>query len=230
MKIRTKFLTLFVLPFFITCSNFASLHGVSNAHLQTIYEEHCNTWSDIYQHIPVLCQLARECESVTEIGIRSIISTWGVLKGLSESAYFPRYYVGIDISFPPADRLDLAKKLAEENGINFEFWCENDMNIQIEQTDMLFIDSLHTYCHLTYELETFSPQVKKYICMHDTSAPWGHQDDSTYHGDYTEYPESYNRTKRGLWPAVEDFLAGHPEWELFERLENNHGFTILVRR
>ena len=31
---------------------------------------------------------------------------------------------------------------------------------------------MHTYCHLSYELDTFSPKVRKYIAMHDTSEPW----------------------------------------------------------
>ena len=53
--------------------------------LREMYEYQCNTPSDIYQHIPILCQLAKECSSATEIGIRSIVSTWGILQGLSES-------------------------------------------------------------------------------------------------------------------------------------------------
>jgi len=93
---------------------------------------------------------------------------------------------------------------------------------------LLFIDSLHTYCHLTYELEKFSPKVSKYIAMHDTS--WDPTiDDPAYYGDYSEYPPEYDRTKRGLWPAVVDFLKRHPEWTLHERRLNNYGFTILKR-
>lgn len=65
--------------------------------------------------------------------------------------------------------------------------------------------------------------------MHDTSAPWGDRDDTEYHGDYSEYPASFDRNKRGLWPAVEDFLANHKEWKLLERRFNNHGLTILER-
>lgn len=197
--------------------------------LQEMYHHHCNAWSDIYEHLPVLYQLAKECSSVTEIGIRSIVSTWGVLQGLSENPYFERTYIGIDLSAPPLDRLNLAKELAKRNNIFFKFVQANDMQIELEPTDMLFIDSLHTYCHLTYELEKFSGQVKKYICMHDTSPPWGYVDDTEYHGDYSEYPASFDKTKRGLWPAVEDFLARHPEWSLSERRTNNHGFTILQR-
>lgn len=222
--------------FFLSCVYFASICNLQELlaqndgpTLQQMYDSQCNNWSDIYEHIPVLCQLASECESVTEIGVRSVVSTWGILQGLSTSPYYPRHYLGIDIASPPSESLNLAKRLAEQHGINFNFLVENDMRITLEPTDMLFIDSLHTYCHLTYELETFSSAVGKYICMHDTSDPWGNRDDDHYFGNYSEYPASYDREKKGLWPAVEDFLANHPEWSLLERRLNNHGFTILIR-
>lgn len=197
--------------------------------LQTHYYNACNNYSDIYEHVPVLKTLAIESASVVEIGVRNMVSTWGILQGLSSNDALNKSYLGIDLQLPPEESLTLAKRLSSQNGIGFQFWQANDMHIDIEETDLLFIDSLHTYCHLTYELETFSPFVTKYIAMHDTSYPWGNMDDAYYRGDYSEYPSWYDRTKRGLWPAVEDFLARHPEWTLHKRLLNNHGFTILKR-
>ncbi|MCE5316628.1 MAG: class I SAM-dependent methyltransferase [Parachlamydia sp.] len=193
------------------------------------YEQACGEHSDINEHIPVLYSLANECASVVEIGLRSMNSTWGILKGLAESKAQVRSYLGIDIAAPPAATLRTARRLAESNGIAFRFCQANDLKIDIDQADILFIDSLHTYCHLTYELEKFSPKIRKIICMHDTSAPWGNWDDDAYKGNYSEYPAAIDRTKRGLWPAVQDFLWRHPEWALAERRENNHGFTVLRR-
>ena len=198
--------------------------------LEILYEYHVKTPSDINEHISSLRDIARECSSVTEVGARSLIPTWGILQGLCESSQKPCRYIGIDIQNPDFERLHMAKYRAIDNGIDFAFWHANDMEIEIEPTDMLFLDFLHTYCHLTYQLETFSPKVKKYICIHDTSAPWGHQDDSAYRGNYSEYPSFIDRSKRGLWPAIEDFLTKHPEWKIKERRENNHGFTILERK
>jgi hypothetical protein len=200
-----------------------------NNELETIYSQVCYKPCDINEHIPVLKKLSQECSSTVEIGIRGMVSTWGVLLGLSENESPNKFYLRIDLDPPPANTLAKAKELAELNGISFDFWQENDMYIEIPPTELLFIDSLHTYCHLTYELEKFSPNVSKYIVMHDTSAPWGNKNDSAYSGDYSEYPEWYNKTKQGLWPAVQDFLDSHPEWVLHERLFNNHGFTILKR-
>lgn len=193
------------------------------------YTIHCQERSDIHEHLPVLRKLSRECSSVVEIGIRSVVSTWGILQGLSESPHHPRSYLGIDIHHPPHDKFNLARELANQHQISFNFLQGNDLDFEIEPADMIFIDTLHTYCQLTVELEKFAPKANKYITMHDTSAPWGDQDDNAYGGDYSEYPAHVDRTKRGLWPAVVDFLARHPEWQLKERRLNNNGFTTLVR-
>jgi hypothetical protein len=32
---------------------------------------------------------------------------------------------------------------------------------------------------------------------------------------------------KGLWPAITEFLAEHPEWKLEERFTNNNGLTVL---
>jgi hypothetical protein len=223
----------FMTPIFCVLFFFQAifLHGdesFAKSALTYQYELHAQQPSDIYEHLPVLRQLAKECSSVVEIGLRTIISTWGILQGLSENPSSTRSYLGIDIDAPPYQTLFLAKRLAETNGIEFDFWQANDMKIDIEPVEMLFIDSLHTYCHLTYELEKFSPKVKKYIVMHDTSDPWGSRD-QPYLGDYSEYPPEYNRKSQGLWPAVEDFLQRHPEWTLHQRRLNNHGLTTLRR-
>jgi len=42
------------------------------------------------------------------------------------------------------------------------------------------------------------------------------------------WPEA--EVARGLWPAVEEFLAAHPfEWMLRDRFTNNNGLTVLER-
>lgn len=193
------------------------------------YVHNAVTTSDINEHLPTLKNLAKQCSSVTEIGVRSMVATWALLYGLTTSESQNVSYVGIDLDLPPLDNFSLANHLAEANGISFTFWQANDMTIDIAPTDLLFIDSLHTYCHLTYELEKFSSKALKFIALHDTSSPWGNRDEDIYYGNYSEYPTNIDRFKRGLWPAVEDFLKRHPEWKLQKRYFNNHGFTVLER-
>lgn len=218
----------FFLFFCVSASLVAADTDYSTA-LHHQYQKTCNETSDIFEHVPVLRHLAMQCSSVVEIGLRTMNSSWGILKGLSENGSSVRSYVGIDLNYPPESILSHACMLATANDIDFRFIKGNDMQLDIEPCEMLFIDSLHTYCHLTYELEKFSPIVSKYIVMHDTSEPWGEQDEDCYHGDYSEYPAEIDRAKRGLWAAVEDFLTRHPEWLLQERRLNNHGLTTLRR-
>lgn len=35
---------------------------------------------------------------------------------------------------------------------------------------------------------------------------------------------------RGMRPALEEFLAANPQWEVAEHFENNNGLTVLRRR
>ncbi len=216
-----KFVLLFALIF-------VQLHA--SPELKRMYEHHARTPSDINEHLPHLRRLASECSSVVELGLRTMVSSWGILQGLSESSFSSRSYLGVDIDLPPTHTLNSARSLAQAEGISFEFWHANDMDIEIPTADLLFIDTLHTYCHLTYELEKFSPKVLKYIAMHDTGASCGKVDCYGYLGDRSEYPPEIDRTKRGLWRAVLDFLARHPEWVMVEHYENNYGLTILKRR
>lgn len=216
--------------FFLTAFTLNIATALGESELKFQYDWHCTHSSDIVEHIPILKKLAQECSSVTEIGLRDMNSTWGILQGLSENSKNERLYTGIDLDQPPSKIFNLAQRLARENGIDFRFIQANDMEIDIEPTDLLFIDSMHTYCHLTYELEKFSSKALKYIAMHDTDEPWGFIDDfQQYFGDRSEYPVGIDRNKRGLWRAVVDFLEKHPEWALHERRLNSHGFTILKR-
>jgi hypothetical protein len=223
---KTTLLSLIWVTFFCPCG------AIEDAwqQLKEQYAIHCLLPSDIHEHLPPLRRIARECASVTEIGVRSMVSTWGLLLGLAENHKNKHSYVGIDLGLPPAGIFSLAQELAEKNGIAFYFVQGNDMDITIKPTDLLFIDTLHTYAHLTYELEKFSPMARKYIAMHDTSQPHGSINDRSYKGDYSEYPTFIDRNKHGLWQAVTDFLERHPEWMLLERHTNNHGLTVLKRK
>lgn len=148
-----------------------STSGFCANELRKQYELHCTEPSDINEHLPRLRELASECSSVVELGIRGAVSTWGLLQGLAESSQTPRSYIGVDLEYPLLNTLFLANNLADDHQISFQVWAANDFDIEIEPTDMLFIDTWHTYRHLTYELEKFSTRVAKYIAMHDTSAP-----------------------------------------------------------
>jgi hypothetical protein len=219
-KIVYKFL---ILNLMCACN----LFGISE-NLEHLYRNAYSKPADINEHVQTLEKYASQVSSITEIGLRGMVSTWGLLHGLARSSAPQKSYLGIDIVSPLKSTLNLGKSIAELEGISFSFWEKDDMQVKLPQTDLLFIDSLHTYAHLTFELNTFSSSVNHYILLHDTSEPWGTSDEAKT--DYSKYPSYVDVSKRGLWSAVEDFLVDHPEWSVRERHTYNHGMTVLERK
>jgi len=91
---------------------------------------------------------------------------------------------------------------------------DNSLDIVMENTDLLFIDSLHEYAHLMKELKLHHSKVKKYMMFHDTET-FGRSDQ--------------RNTGPGLLTAIEDFLKIHPEWVIHDHIEYQHGLTILKK-
>jgi len=88
--------------------------------LQQIYERLCTTSSDINEHLPTLKKYAEECETVTEMGVRVIVSTYALMMGK------PKKLISIDIKHPDVITntigvLDYAKQMAIDNNIDFTF-------------------------------------------------------------------------------------------------------------
>ena len=186
------------------------------------YILNCHNTSDIHEHLPRICELAKECSSITEIGTGSMNAAWSLLKGLSMSPG-NKTFLGIDARQVLPLRIEVLRQAADD----FHYWPVNDLYIQLEPVDMLYIDYIHTYRHLTCELEGFSKSVRKYICLHNTYFPWGYRDEPAFLDDYSE-SHCYH-TQKGLWLAVQDFLKRHPEWTILEHRINNYGLTVLVR-
>jgi GT2 family glycosyltransferase len=163
-----------------------------------------DTPADINEHMETLCKYAKECESVTEFGIGR--STWAFLRARPKKL---RCYDIRDADFA------LQGKLAKEAGTDLAFERRDTLDLTIEPVDLLFIDTYHVYRQLKAELEKHGVCAKKYIIMHDTEV----------FGDMSE-----DSTRPGLWTAVEEFVAAHPEWQVVERFRNNNGLTILKRK
>ena len=206
--------------------------------LEQNFIETCNRQNDLTPYCPLLDHMAAHVSSVVEMGIGplnlGLNSTWGLLHGLYRSEIKnPKKYVAIDYpqhipNNPLNTHIFYAQNIARELGIDFNFIEANSIEVSIEETDLLFIDTDHRYQHLIQELILHSPKVKKYIIMHDTSGFYGHREDLPYdhekRGELKNSPEKY-----GLWPCVVDFLNDNKEWKLLHRYEDNSGMTIIER-
>jgi tetratricopeptide (TPR) repeat protein len=169
--------------------------------LEALYRLACLTPSDVNEHVPTLYALARECGHVTEFGTRTGVSTVALLYAR------PGKLVCYDkVRFP---QVDVLQRLAGPTA--FEFRQQDVLEAEIEETDLLFIDTWHVQEQLRAELRRHAGKVRRYVVLHDTTT-------------YAEEGESPGH--RGLWPAVEEFLA-LGTFRLKERYANNNGLTVL---
>lgn len=172
--------------------------------IQTEYKLRCKTPSDINENLNVLMRLAKECNHVTEMGVRYIVSTYAFLEGLKGRN---GTLVSIDITHPSdyGGDLGLVEKLAKEEGINFQFVLGDTRLIDIDETDLLFIDTEHTYVVLQNELNRHSDKVRKYIAFHDVVS-----------------------CKDAIMPAINELIA-QGKWKIKEHHTNNNGILVLER-
>ena len=174
------------------------------------YNRLCEQVSDINQHLPTLMKYASECEHITEMGVRGIVSTFALLMGE------PKRMISYDINW--AQGIEGIIKEANESGIDFDFRIANTTDLTIVETDLLFIDTLHNYNQLKRELELHSDKARKYLIFHDTTS-------------FEWIGESYNGKldEKGIWYAIEELIE-EGKWEIKERYTNNNGLTILKRK
>lgn len=165
-----------------------------------------DTCSDINEHLDTLRRYAARSSHITEMGVRDGISTWSLLAGK------PCKVVSYDVYRSPG--VAEVESAAAECGIDFRFIQNNVLEVDIEQTDLLFIDTLHTYDQLRSELSSHGNKSRKYIILHDTAT-------------FADVGEDGKRP--GLNAAVQEFLARNPDWTIAERFVNNNGLTCLAR-
>ncbi len=193
------------------------------------YLERVKTPSDINEHLPTLLKYGSECNHITECGVRSVVSSYAfgtALKGKTLNKL-----IQVDLDWHP--NLEAFKNECSAEGVNVVFYKQSDLDCPLEKTDLLFIDTWHVYGHLKRELARWNSYVGKYIILHDTTVDeWvGESIRCGYNVQQQEATTGIPASEimRGLWPAVEEFLAEHPEWRIKERFTNNNGLTVLER-
>ena len=193
--------------------------------LETIYIEHRDRQdSDIKEYMEMLFEVSKECFHITEMGVREVNTTWAFLYGLSLSGKQPKRLVSYDLYYHP--NIDIAKRVAKDNSIDFTFLVGDTGAVSIEPTNLLFIDTEHTYQHLWKELCLHAGKVSNYIFVHDTSGVYGTSEDWPWN-----HPRRGSLTKEqyGMWAGCCDFVKENPDWEIVTRYTDGNGMTILGR-
>lgn len=169
---------------------------------EQIYQEACAKDTDIHEHLPLLAQLASECQVVVELGVGWAQSTRGFLRHDVELHSY---------EFNPLPGVRELFQSYQNAGRRVTLHVADTRSVEIPECDLLFVDSLHVYEQVQKELELHASKAKKYIGFHDT----------------TTFADSGEFGGRGIWAAIQEFIDAHPEWQLIERRTNNNGLTIL---
>jgi hypothetical protein len=85
--------------------------------------------------------------------------------------------------------------------------------IEIDETDLLFIDTKHTAAQLYGELQRHAARVRRWIALHDTET----------------FGERGEDGGPGLLSALQRFLREQPEWTVTYHSATNNGFTVISR-
>lgn len=180
------------------------------------YEQLCNTPSDINEHLPDLYQLALQCDHITEMGVRSCVSTWAFLMAN------PMRLISYDINYNE----NFEEVLRARN--DWRIFVADVLKVKIEKTDLLFIDTLHTYTQLKKELKLHADKVKKYIVFHDTETYGYTPEPSIWQTE--NIMQNYIENDKGIMPAILEFLNENKDWEIYKQKKNNNGLLILKNK
>lgn len=172
--------------------------------LRRAFLDACARPTDIHQHLPVMRDTAQNCRHVTELGVGTGQSTLAWLVNQ------PDVLLLVDI----AEQAVLPEIMRLRGRTEVTFLKADTAKVYLPPTDLLFIDTHHTYTHLTEELRRHGNNARRNIIFHDTTT-------------YGERGED-NQTP-GLWKAVEEFVAANPHWWVLLRYHHNNGLTILQR-
>ena len=167
-----------------------------------------DTPSDINEHMEILKSLADEVSHVTEMGTRTGVSA--------------RAFLASDVTLRAYDlflnsRVQKLFKLAKEEGKDVEYIQANVLDVEIDSTHLLFIDTWHCYDQLLAELKLHAPKVKKYIAFHDTQT-------------YGTCSEKFMGRigSNGLLPAIIHYMIDNPKkWQFKIHRTNNNGLTVI---
>ena len=174
--------------------------------LKEEYDNQCNISSDISEHLPILLEMAKKCEHITEMGVRTGVSTRAFLYSA------PKKYFAYDLNLDST--VSQLFEYCQSKGKDYYYIQANVLEIEIEETDLLFIDTFHSYDQLKKELELHSNKVRKYIAFHDT---------------YTFGRKPEGNLGKGILYAIEEFLEENKSWSIIHNVEYNNGLMIIEK-
>ncbi len=118
-------------------------------------------WVDMAPHIATLTRLAREADTIVELGVREGVSTWALLDGLPADGHL----YSVDLA-----RAGIPPRVADDPRWTYIIGDDLDPSVQDQlpkQADLVFIDTSHEYDHTVTELAFALSLSPRWIVMHD---------------------------------------------------------------
>ena len=156
---------------------------------------------DIKDHLPMLYRYASLCRHITEFGVRTGNSTAAFLHG------GPNKLVSYDIN----DFKDYEEYKLMAPEVEFIFKKEDTQFNTIEETDMIFFDTIHTYDQVKMELEQHAHKARKFLMFHDTET----------------FGEVGQDGSPGIMYAIREFMAVNKLWQIDYENKACNGLLVL---
>lgn len=165
--------------------------------IEELYATRCMTPHNIDRHLPLLRFLASKCQHITEFGTDEGFSTTAFL------AARPTVVRSYDLHFN-IKNLGPVKDCDVWPTVWFRHPGDT-LDADIEETDLLFIDTEHTYEQVIGELTLHGDKARKFIVLHDI----------------VTFP--------CIVPAIREFLSTRPHWIVREWSLIQSGMAVLER-
>jgi predicted O-methyltransferase YrrM len=139
-------------------------------------------------------------------GVKTITEL-GTFQGCSTSAWLklePKKLLTVDINRYLDE--EIFKQAAKEINVDFKYIIQDDLTINLDPCELLFIDTSHVEEHTYLELQRHSDKATQYIVFHDIVEP-----------------------RFGTMPGIRRWWKNNPQWiEKYKDL-NECGFLVLQK-
>tara|TARA_R110000765_G_scaffold288759_4_gene384972 strand:+ start:4330 stop:6237 length:1908 start_codon:yes stop_codon:yes gene_type:complete len=172
--------------------------------VEAVFDKMKSIPRDLEQHMDFLKEISSKCSHVTEISKRkeSLVAL---------AAGKPKKIVSYNTegNHPIIEQVE---KVLPEIQMKLSSLPSSEIET-IEKTDLLFIDTIHTYDEMMNELNKFAPMVKRFIVARGTQS----------NGEIGE------DGGRGILHALRLFMQENPKWSIIEHHEQQYGISVLAR-
>ena len=182
--------------------------------VEQIFNQRKTVRKTICGHLDVLRELASQCETIVEFGIRSGSSSSALLMGVKGTLY------SWDIEEIPRWQADLRKAAGDKWVVTYGPSQEAQTP---EKFDMLFHDTFHNYDQVKAELDAHADKAQKFIVLHDSVKNAISAGDNHTRGNF-------NPNLAGFRLAVDELMIRDPSWFIKAHYPHDDGLLVLERR